>query len=184
MGLAHPQARARRAARPPAFHFRARWAAARRRSQGSVRAHLHHRERRQRDRGKDPSRLSGRKRANLRYAHDPEKWIPVFGQDHARTNLTLRNATQRNTTQRKRTSMPIKVGDRLPNATFRVMTAESPKPKTTDDIFKGKSVQSIAVTGVNDVFVMEAWKKATGATGKIDFLADGNGEFAKAIDMA
>ena len=31
---------------------------------------------------------------------------------------------------------------------------------------------------------MEAWKKATGADGKIDFLADGNGEFAKAIDMA
>ena len=40
------------------------------------------------------------------------------------------------------------------------------------------------MTGVNDVFVMEAWKKATGAAGKIDFLADGNGEFAKAIDMA
>jgi peroxiredoxin len=113
--------------------------------------------------------------------------------------------------------MPIKVGDRLPNATFRVMTAEGPKPKTTDDIFKGKKValfavpgaftptcnnlhipsflnnvdafkgkgvNTIAVTGVNDVFVMEAWKKATGAAGKIDFLADGNGEFAKAIDMA
>jgi hypothetical protein len=45
-------------------------------------------------------------------------------------------------------------------------------------------VHTIAVTGVNDVFVMEAWKKSTGAEGKIDFLADGNGEFAKAIDMA
>ena len=39
------------------------------------------------------------------------------------------------------------------------------------------------MTGVNDAFVMEAWKKATGATGKIEFLADGNGEFAKAIGM-
>jgi peroxiredoxin len=39
------------------------------------------------------------------------------------------------------------------------------------------------VTGVNDVFVMEAWKKSTGAGGKIDFLADGNADFAKAIDM-
>jgi glutaredoxin/glutathione-dependent peroxiredoxin len=29
---------------------------------------------------------------------------------------------------------------------------------------------------------MDAWKKATGAD-KIDFLADGNGEFAKAIDL-
>ena len=112
--------------------------------------------------------------------------------------------------------MPIKVGDKLPSATFRVMTAEGPKPKTTDDIFKGKKValfavpgaftptctnmhmpsflnnaaafkakgvNTIAVTGVNDVFVMEAWKKSTGADGKVDFLADGNADFAKAIDM-
>lgn len=113
--------------------------------------------------------------------------------------------------------MPIKVGDKLPTATFRVMTTEGPKPRSTDDIFKGKKValfavpgaftptcnnlhmpsflnnidaikakgvHAVAVTAVNDVFVMEAWKKATGAAGKIDFLADGNGEFAKAIDMA
>jgi peroxiredoxin len=113
--------------------------------------------------------------------------------------------------------MPIKVGEKLPNATFRVMTAEGPRPRTTDEVFKGKvvalfavpgaftptcsnlhmpsflnnaaaikaeGVDTIAVTGVNDVFVMEAWKKAAGAEGKIDFLADGNGEFAKAIDMA
>jgi peroxiredoxin len=112
--------------------------------------------------------------------------------------------------------MPIKVGDKLPNATFRVMTAEGPKPRTTDEVFKGKKValfavpgaftptcsnlhlpsflnnvaafkakgvDTIAVTGVNDVFVMEAWKKSSGADGKIDFLADGNGEFAKAIGM-
>jgi peroxiredoxin len=113
--------------------------------------------------------------------------------------------------------MPIKVGDKLPNATFRVMTAEGPKPKTTDEIFKGKKVvlfavpgaftptctkmhlpsfvdnagaikgkgvDTIAVTGVNDVFVMDAWKKSSGADGKVEFLADGNAEFAKAIDMA
>jgi peroxiredoxin len=113
--------------------------------------------------------------------------------------------------------MPIKVGDKLPNATFRVMTAEGPKPKTTDDIFKGKKValfavpgaftptctnlhmpsfvnniaaikakgvDTVAVTAVNDVFVLTQWAKATGADGKIDALADGNGEFAKAIDMA
>ena len=52
------------------------------------------------------------------------------------------------------------------------------------DAIKAKGVDTIAVTGVNDVFVMEAWKKATSADGKIEFLADGNGEFAKAIDMA
>ena len=32
--------------------------------------------------------------------------------------------------------MAIKVGDRLPNATFMTMTADGPKPQTTDDIFK------------------------------------------------
>ena len=52
------------------------------------------------------------------------------------------------------------------------------------DAIKAKGVSKIAVTGVNDVFVMEAWKKSTGAGDKVEFLADGNGEFAKAIDMA
>ena len=112
--------------------------------------------------------------------------------------------------------MAIKVGDRLPNATFTVMTAEGPKPKTIDDIFKGKKVvlfavpgaftptchknhlpgflqnaeairakgvDTIAVTGVNDVFVMDAWKKASGAEGKIEFLADGSADFAKALGL-
>ncbi len=111
--------------------------------------------------------------------------------------------------------MPIKVGDRLPNATFRVMTPEGPKPKTTDEIFKGKKVAlfavpgaftptchknhlpgfvknadaikakgvgAIVVTAVNDVFVMDAWKKASSAD-KIEFVSDGNAEFAKAIGL-
>jgi peroxiredoxin len=112
--------------------------------------------------------------------------------------------------------MAIKVGDRLPEAKFRVMTAEGPGWKTTDEVFKGKKVvlfavpgaftptchknhlpgflqnagaikakgvDTIAVTAVNDGFVMDAWKKASNAEGKIEFLADGNGDFAKAIDM-
>ncbi len=111
----------------------------------------------------------------------------------------------------------IKVGDRLPSAKFKVMTAEGPAEKTTDDIFKGKKVvlfavpgaftptchrnhlpgflnkadtikakgvNTIAVTGVNDVFVMDAWKKSTGAEGKIEFLADGSADFAKAIGLS
>jgi glutaredoxin/glutathione-dependent peroxiredoxin len=51
------------------------------------------------------------------------------------------------------------------------------------DAFKAKGIDSIAVTGVNDVFVFDAWKKSTGAGGKIEFLADGNADFAKALDM-
>ena len=112
--------------------------------------------------------------------------------------------------------MSIKVGDRLPETKFRIMTPEGPAWKTTSDIFKGKKavlfavpgaftgtchnmhlpgflqnldaikakgVDTVAVTGVNDMFVMEAWKRATGADGKIEFLADGNAEFAKAVDL-
>ncbi|MBN8919669.1 MAG: peroxiredoxin, partial [Rhizobiales bacterium] len=51
------------------------------------------------------------------------------------------------------------------------------------DAIKAKGVDTIAVTGVNDHFVMDAWRDASGAAGKVEFLADGNGEFAKAIDM-
>ena len=49
---------------------------------------------------------------------------------------------------------------------------------------KAKGVDTIAVTGVNDVFVMGAWAKATGGEGKITFLADGSGEFAKALGLS
>ena len=92
--------------------------------------------------------------------------------------------------------MPIKVGDQLPSAKFRVMTGEGPAWKTTDEIFKGKKValfavpgaftgtchkmhvpsivqnlaalkakgvDTVAMTAVNDMFVMDAWKKATAA---------------------
>lgn len=41
----------------------------------------------------------------------------------------------------------IKVGDRLPNATFTVMGEGGPQPKTTDEIFKGKKVALFAVPG-------------------------------------
>jgi glutaredoxin/glutathione-dependent peroxiredoxin len=112
--------------------------------------------------------------------------------------------------------MTIKVGDRLPDATFTIMTADGPKPVTTQDVFGGKTmvlfavpgaftptchgnhlpgflqhgdairakgVDGIAVTGVNDVFVMKAWAEASNAVGKIDFLADGSGAFAKAVGL-
>jgi glutaredoxin/glutathione-dependent peroxiredoxin len=49
---------------------------------------------------------------------------------------------------------------------------------------KAKGIDTIAVTAVNDHFVMDAWKDASGADGKVEFLADGNAEFAKAIDLA
>ena len=43
--------------------------------------------------------------------------------------------------------MTIQVGEKLPQAQFRVMTEEGPQVKTTDDIFKGKKVALFAVPG-------------------------------------
>jgi peroxiredoxin len=113
--------------------------------------------------------------------------------------------------------MTIQVGDRLPPATFRVMTPEGPAAKTTDDVFKGRKVvlvavpgaftptcdrnhlpgyvkradeiraagiDAIAVTAANDVFVLTAWAKSTGAEGRIEMLADGNADFAKALGLS
>lgn len=113
--------------------------------------------------------------------------------------------------------MTIKVGDRLPQSTFRTMGPEGrPVEKTTDDVFKGrkvvlfavpgaftptchrnhmpgfvakadeikaKGIDAIVVTAVNDVFVMDAWTKQSGSDGKIDYIADGNAEFAKALGL-
>ena len=49
--------------------------------------------------------------------------------------------------------------------------------------FKAKGVDLIACTAVNDVFVLNAWAKASGADKEITFLADGNGDFAKSIGL-
>lgn len=49
--------------------------------------------------------------------------------------------------------------------------------------FKAKGVTEIAVVSVNDVHVMNAWAKATGGEDKISYLADGNGEFTRAIGL-
>jgi peroxiredoxin len=48
---------------------------------------------------------------------------------------------------------------------------------------KGKGVDQIACISVNDAFVMGAWGKSASADGKVDMLADGNGEFAKAMGL-
>jgi peroxiredoxin len=47
---------------------------------------------------------------------------------------------------------------------------------------KARGIDAVAVTSVNDVFVLDAWAKASGAEG-IDFLADGNADFAKAAGL-
>jgi peroxiredoxin len=112
--------------------------------------------------------------------------------------------------------MTIKIGDRLPGASFRLVTSDGPKVVTTQEFFggkkivlfglpgaftptchknhlpgfiahqaafKAKGVDEIAMTSVNDHHVLAAWSKGSGADGKIEFLADGNGDFAKAAGL-
>jgi peroxiredoxin len=113
--------------------------------------------------------------------------------------------------------MTIQVGEKLPEATFRIMTADGPAARTTAEIFAGKTVVLFAVPGAftptchknhmpgfianaealkakgvdaiyatstNDVFVLDAWQKASGAVDKVGVLADGSADFAKAIGLA
>jgi len=112
--------------------------------------------------------------------------------------------------------MTISVGDKLPDATFKTMTADGAKEVSTSDVFAGKKVVlfavpgaftptcsnnhlpgylenhdailargvgTIAVVAVNDVHVMGAWSRFSGGEGKILYLADGNGDFVKAIGL-
>jgi peroxiredoxin len=51
------------------------------------------------------------------------------------------------------------------------------------DAFQKKGVDTVACMAVNDVFVMGAWGKAGNADGKVVMLADGNGDFTKAVGL-
>ncbi|HTK34987.1 MAG TPA: peroxiredoxin [Caulobacteraceae bacterium] len=112
--------------------------------------------------------------------------------------------------------MTIKVGDRLPAATFKTMGESGPEPVDSEAFFKGrrvalfavpgaftptcsakhlpgfrdqadaikaKGIDAIACVSVNDVFVMGAWAKDQGVAGKVTLLADGNGDFTRAVGL-
>ena len=112
--------------------------------------------------------------------------------------------------------MTISIGDKLPQTTFKTMTADGAKNLTTDEVFAGKKVvlfavpgaftptcsnnhlpgylenhdailargvDAIAVVSVNDVHVMGAWARFSGGEGKVLFLADGSGDFARATGL-
>ncbi len=112
--------------------------------------------------------------------------------------------------------MTIKVGDKLPDATFKVMKDGKPADMTVSDLtagkkvalfavpgaftptcsarhlpgykekaaeFRGKGVDTIACVAVNDVFVMNAWGKDQQVGEDVVMLADGNGDFAKAVGL-
>ncbi len=51
------------------------------------------------------------------------------------------------------------------------------------DAILAKGVDTIACTAVNDVFVMDAWGKDRGVGDKVTMLADGNGDYVKALGL-
>src|SRR3984885_12170314 len=51
------------------------------------------------------------------------------------------------------------------------------------DQLKAKGIDTIACMSVNDVFVMNAWGKASNVAGKVLMLADGNGEYSRALGL-
>src|SRR5579885_121884 len=112
--------------------------------------------------------------------------------------------------------MTIKVGDKIPSVKLMTMTADGPKPITSDDIFKGKKVvlfalpgaftptcsakhlpgfvekfsalkskgiDTIACLSVNDAFVMGAWGNDQKVGDKVLMLADGSGDFTRAVGL-
>lgn len=112
--------------------------------------------------------------------------------------------------------MAIKVGDKLPSVTLTQATMDGPKPVSTDDFFKGKTVALFAVPGaftptcsarhlpgyvdkaeairgkgvdviaclsVNDAFVMKAWGESQSVGDDVVMLADGSGDFTRAVDL-
>jgi glutaredoxin/glutathione-dependent peroxiredoxin len=54
---------------------------------------------------------------------------------------------------------------------------------THADEIRAKGVDEIVCVSVNDAFVMKAWGKDRGATGKVTMIADGNGALAKALGL-
>jgi len=51
------------------------------------------------------------------------------------------------------------------------------------DEIRAKGVDAIVGVSVNDVFVMGAWGEQAGAGDKVTLVADGNGEFTRAVGL-
>ena len=49
--------------------------------------------------------------------------------------------------------------------------------------FKSKGINDVVCISVNDAFVMNAWGKDQNAGGKINMVADGNGDFTKKMGL-
>src|ERR1700736_6723949 len=88
--------------------------------------------------------------------------------------------------------MAIKAGERMPKGTLKRMSKDGPKDLSTDELFKGKRVVLFSVPGAFTPtcdakhlpgFVQLADQiRATGGDTTL-ILADGNGEYARALGL-
>src|SRR5712671_5768359 len=76
----------------------------------------------------------------------------------------------------------IKVGDKIPSAALRQVTEGGVQEVSTDEFFKGKGVDVVACTAVNDPAVLRAWGQQYKADA-VTMLSDGNGDFARALGV-
>lgn len=51
------------------------------------------------------------------------------------------------------------------------------------EALRDRGVNRIVCLAVNDIFVMDAWAKASGVDNRITMAADGNGEFTRALGL-
>jgi peroxiredoxin len=58
-------------------------------------------------------------------------------------------------------------------------------PQFVDNVaaLKARGADRIVVVAVNDAHVMRAWRQSLGAVDKIEFMADGDGEYARALGL-
>jgi peroxiredoxin len=72
----------------------------------------------------------------------------------------------------------------VPGAFTSVCSAKHlPSFANNADAFAKKGVDAIACTSVNDPAVMRAWGEHSHTAGKVIMLADGNGDFARALGV-
>ncbi|HVB27889.1 MAG TPA: peroxiredoxin [Mycobacteriales bacterium] len=112
--------------------------------------------------------------------------------------------------------MSIRPGDKIPDISVQIMTADGPQPIQTGealgegkvvlfavpgaftpgcskvhlpgfvqqaDALTDKGVDRIVCVAVNDAWVMDAWGREQGVGDKILMLADGSGEFTRAMGL-
>lgn len=51
------------------------------------------------------------------------------------------------------------------------------------DALKSRGIDQVVCTAVNDIFVLQAWSKASGGQNQVVMAADGNGDFARALGL-